>query len=214
SRSRNASRQHGSACGAKRRPAPLLLQSRARCPGVPGRSTLPVRGVSPGLPLSGLRRPKANRRVAVGDESESPTSEVSSSPKHPPVVALVEEAVRCLETNDWDALRRNYHPRARLTSVLVPRVLGPDEMIDLVSKAAEEPLYSFVVRDRRVVGAHGAIVRGELRYKRPDGFATSGEHVWLYVEQDGLVYRLGVYDTIEAAERAYVESAPTLGIPD
>jgi uncharacterized protein DUF4440 len=127
---------------------------------------------------------------------------------------LVEAANRCMHARDWEAMRALYHPRSRNALVASGgRPLGRDETIELLRTGMEEALYAVTPVERQAVGDHGAVVRSRIRYRNPDGFWADEERIWLLVEQDGLIYRTVPYPTIDAAEQAYAEAAPELGLP-
>jgi hypothetical protein len=131
------------------------------------------------------------------------------------VLELIDASGRLWEREDWEGMRALHHPSSRTTSLAADGSLvarGPDEAMEELRRAWNDQLLSRSVEERWLVDDHVGIARGRVRYKRRDGYITHDERVWLYVERDGLLFRIAVFNTAADAERAYRTKGPDLGI--
>jgi ketosteroid isomerase-like protein len=127
---------------------------------------------------------------------------------------LVRELTAALERQDWDGLRRLYHPDARLVTVAGgPEPKGPDETLEIIRAAASHPLYRAQVWEGscRVLDSSACLLQGSLRHGTPEGGFGERTTVWLYTLRDGLLYRSRYFSQESDAIAAYQESGLSLG---
>jgi len=130
-------------------------------------------------------------------------------------VDLVETALAAHQRRESDSVVALYHPRARLITISSRGdALSAAETMAAVSAADDTMIYGFRPGAARAIDEHAAYSSGRVVRKGSDGGITDSECVWLYTERDGLIYRVAVYTTTEAAEEAYAQHGVTLGIDD
>jgi ketosteroid isomerase-like protein len=117
------------------------------------------------------------------------------------------------EAGDLSALREVYHPDALLVTVTGgPDPLPVDRLLAQLEQASRDTWYSVTSWKTDVVDAHAVIVSGRMRRSVPGGGFEDAGHVWLLTVSGGLIYRQGVYGTVEQAAAAYEELGISLGI--
>ena len=114
-------------------------------------------------------------------------------------------------TQDWAHLRSLYHDEARISSVAAgDRILGPDELIELLSQA-EGWTYSTDDARTEVLGANAVIVSG-IASQRDEVGTLFFPSAWLLTFYDGLVWRSKAYRSVREARAEYGELGLDLGI--
>src|SRR5262249_11370976 len=113
---------------------------------------------------------------------------------------------------DWDGVRRLFHPDARLVTIGGgPEPKGPDETLEIIRAAAAHPRYRAHISQERALDADAVLVHGSLRYGTPEGGFGERTSVWLYTVKDGLLYRSRYFSQESEAVATYRETGLSLG---
>jgi hypothetical protein len=98
-------------------------------------------------------------------------------------------------TQDWPAMRALLHPAARLESLAAPGfVLSADELIEAIREATAHGIYAVKAWNVELLTQHAALAVGRVRYSVGETGFTDEPHVWLASEQDGLIWRMRVFN--------------------
>jgi hypothetical protein len=116
--------------------------------------------------------------------------------------------------HDWDGLRSLFHPRARIGVFAAGgRPEEPEEAIAAMRRAAGDIYYTARVSEITELDAGVVLLEGRVSYR--DGTSVVDvERTWLYVIEDGLLYRSQVFRSRSDARNAYATFSRTLGVPD
>ena len=82
-----------------------------------------------------------------------------------------------------------------------PEPLTADELIAELERASKEAVYSVSASEPVALDEHAVMVTGRMRWRLPQGGFEEAGHVWLLIVRDGLIYRQGVYDDAQQADR-------------
>ena len=123
---------------------------------------------------------------------------------------------KCLEAHraqDWDELRRLFHPRARI-GVFAGGGLpsDPEKALADMKAAHSDVLYQADVQTARELDEHAVVLKGRVRYRLDAGGFIDAERSWLYVVVDGRLYRSQMFRTSTEAELAYATYGLDLGV--
>jgi ketosteroid isomerase-like protein len=114
---------------------------------------------------------------------------------------------------DWDSLRDLFHPDARIELAATgPRIFSPDEAVAEFEHGSENPAFAAIPAETAPINDEAVIVRGSLRTSDARGGHALSQHAWLYIERDGLLYRMRAFESEARARTAYVDDGPTLGL--
>jgi hypothetical protein len=123
---------------------------------------------------------------------------------------------KCLEAHraqDWDELRRLFHPRAKI-GVFAGGGLpsDPEKALADMKSAHSDVLYQADVQTARELDEHAVVLKGRVRYRLDAGGFIDAERSWLYVVVDGRLYRSQMFRTSTEAELAYTTYGLDLGV--
>jgi len=123
---------------------------------------------------------------------------------------------KCLEAHreqDWDELRRLFHPRAKI-GVFAGGGLpsDPEQALGDMKAAHSDVLYQADVQTARELDEHAVVLKGRVRYRLDAGGFIDAERSWLYVVVDGRLYRSQMFRTSTEAELAYTTYGLDLGV--
>ena len=123
---------------------------------------------------------------------------------------------KCLEAHraqDWDELRRLFHPRAKI-GVFAGGGLpsDPEKALADMKAAHSDVLYQADVQTARELDEHAVVLKGRVRYRLEAGGFIDAERSWLYVVVDGQLYRSQMFRTPTEAELAYTTYGLDLGV--
>ena len=123
---------------------------------------------------------------------------------------------KCLEAHraqDWDELRRLFHPRAKI-GVFAGGGLpsDPEKALADMKAAHSDVLYQADVQTARELDEHAVVLKGRVRYRLDGGGFIDAERSWLYVVVDGQLYRSQMFRTSTEAELAYTTYGLDLGV--
>jgi len=123
---------------------------------------------------------------------------------------------KCLEAHraqDWDELRRLFHPRAKI-GVFAGGGLpsDPEKALADMKAAHSDVLYQADVQTARELDEHAVVLKGRVRYRLDAGGFIDAERSWLYVVVDGRLYRSQMFRTSTEAELAYTTYGLDLGV--
>ncbi len=123
---------------------------------------------------------------------------------------------RCLDAHraqDWDELRRIFHPRAKIGVFAGGGVPSdPEKALADMKDAHSDVLYQADVQTARELDEHAVVLKGRVRYRLDTGGFIDAERSWLYVVVDGQLYRSQMFRTSTAAEVAYATYGVDLGV--
>ena len=96
---------------------------------------------------------------------------------------------KCLEAHraqDWDELRRLFHPRAKI-GVFAGGGLpsDPEKALADMKAAHSDVLYQADVQTARELDEHAVVLKGRVRYRLDAGGFIDAERSWLYVVVHG-----------------------------
>jgi ketosteroid isomerase-like protein len=129
--------------------------------------------------------------------------------------ALIRESKAAYTRQDWDALRRLYHPSAVIVSVVGgERRLSRDELVDLLADAASDLVYRATSTHAETIDEEALIVVGRVRHRTESGGFQDSAYVWLWTLRDDLIYRSVAYPSSRDARAAYAELGVMLALPD
>jgi ketosteroid isomerase-like protein len=129
--------------------------------------------------------------------------------------ALIRESKAAYGRQDWEALRRLYHPSAAIVSVVGgERRLSRDELVGLLADAASDLVYRATSTHAEVIDDDALIVVGRVRHRTDSGGFQDSAYVWLWTLVDELIYRSVAYPSPQDAREAYERLGVTLALPD
>jgi len=127
----------------------------------------------------------------------------------------IRESKSAYTRQDWDALRRLYHPSAAIVSVVGgERRLSRDELVDLLADAASDLVYRATSTHAEPIDDGAMIVVGRVRHRTVSGGFEDSAYVWLWTLRDDLIYRSVAYASAAEARDAYARLGVTLELPD
>jgi hypothetical protein len=133
-----------------------------------------------------------------------------------PFVATIERIEHVRLTGPWPELRELFHDEARLESIASSGVYGPDETVEAMRVAALDGVYAMGPWRIETLEANVVLLHSTMRHlaKLPNGKSgmTDASYVWLMVGRDGLLWRMKIFHTRDAAIEHLKRYGSSLGI--
>jgi hypothetical protein len=112
-------------------------------------------------------------------------------------------------------MRALYHPEALLQTVTGgSEPVAPEELIAGLERVSRDTWFSVQSWKNLAIDDHAVLIVGRMRRSMPSGGFEDVSHVWLLTVRDGLIYRQGVFGTVDAAADSYRQLGVSLGVAD
>ena len=138
------------------------------------------------------------------------------NPGRPSFFESVEQIGRLRLRGPWPELRKLFHEDARVESIAAGGVAGPDQTVAAMRQAANDGVYT--MGDWRIeqIDDRALLLHSTMRHLTtlPNGKQgmTDSSYIWLMVGLDGLLWRMKIFHTKEAAIGHLERHGNSLGI--
>lgn len=166
------------------------------------------------LPCVTATSHEGRRRPILGFLTAS-HEHVPGSPTDAAPSVLCARLLEAFNQREWAQLERLYHPEALLTTLAAHGAsMTGDELVGVLRAAADDHVYDFEVHSIVDVDERACLASGRLRQRVEGGGFADREVHWLYVFQQSLLWRSGIYPSPLAARQALQRDGHSLGIGD
>jgi hypothetical protein len=128
---------------------------------------------------------------------------------------VVTQLLAAHRAQDWDRLRTLLHPRARIGVFAAGGApADPEEAIAAMRSAHADISYSADVSSAHEIDTNVVVLVGAVRHREASSARhVESPHAWLYVIEDGLLYRSQMFASEREARETYAAHGRELGIP-
>ena len=128
---------------------------------------------------------------------------------------VVTQLLAAHRAQDWDRLRTLLHPRARIGVFAAGGApADAEEAIAAMQSAHADVSYSADVSSAHEIDTNVVVLLGAVRHREANGSRyLESPHAWLYVIEDGLLYRSQMFASEREAREAYAAHGRALGVP-
>jgi hypothetical protein len=138
---------------------------------------------------------------------------VHQNPRVP--LSIVTQLLAAHRAQDWDRVRSLLHPRGRIGVFAAGGApTDPEEAIAAMRAAHADLSYSADVSSAHEIDTNVVVLLGSVRHRDADsGRYVESPRAWLYVIEDGLLYRSQMFASEREARETYAAHGRELGIP-
>jgi len=132
---------------------------------------------------------------------------------YPPASTLAARMMDAFNRRDWELLQTLYHPEALLPTVAANgQPLTPRQLLAVVKPTTVDGVYQYTIDRFLDLDPRVCVGSGRVRHRlTPNGLADHSQH-WLYVFNEGLLWRSGLYTTLSKAKQAFADQGYDLGL--
>jgi anti-anti-sigma factor len=151
--------------------------------------------------------------LALAAATPPPAHADSDNGSFPRASTLALRLMEAFDARDWELLQTLYHPGAQLPTIAGDRQpLTPRQLLAVLRPATIDGVYQYEVDGFVDLDPRVCVGSGRVRHRLPpNGIADHTQH-WLYVFKDGLLWRSGLFSTLQRAKQAFADQGYTLGL--